>query len=204
MQKCTYILEGTEKRVVRVQECYGAAWQVSHMTVSRTALHRICESENPGKATVGKIKWFFNKFLNKSNSPSRNALHKLILTQREWLLKALVKSLQVIVGPVSIHRTKIPWYNSKTLIIVLSEMSSACQPLHAASHEQRIFISLSLKTLLLTRGDHWYGSLLKASVTLTWCISSVLRSVWRLLQFAWRKCLTNLVTRYSVWWHWVT
>lgn len=52
-------------------------------------------------------------------------------------IKVLVKSLQVIVGSVSMHRTKIPRYNSETLIIVLSEVISVCQLSHAASPEQR-------------------------------------------------------------------
>lgn len=54
-------------------------------------------------------------------------------------IKALMKSLQVIVGPVSMHQTKILQYNSKTLIIMLSEMSSEWQPLHIGSHGQKDF-----------------------------------------------------------------
>jgi len=115
---------------------------------------------------------YFKKFFNKSNSPSRNALHKHILTPEGRTVKsfgeinALVKSLQVIVGSVSVHQTKMPRYSSKTLITVLSERSSVCQLLHAASPEQRLSASLRLKTLLLTRGDDRHGSRWKASVPL--------------------------------------
>lgn len=70
----------------------GLLWcRLTSVTVARAVLYKTCESEILVKSEQVKENAFENKFLNKSNFLSRNAPHKFNLTQREWLLKALVK-----------------------------------------------------------------------------------------------------------------
>lgn len=88
------------------------------------------------------------------------------------------------------HQTKIPRYNSKTLIIMHSEMSSECQLFHTTSSEQ-IFISLHLKNAIYQR---WLVLFWKQASVSHGASATHTAQCQLLLQFAWRKCLISLVT----------